>query len=50
MDGWVNVYHCLNGISEYACGDIVFDTKECATQYAENENNYITTIKINWEK
>ena len=49
-EGWVNVYHCLNGISEYACDDIVFDTKECATQYAENENNYITTIKINWEE
>lgn len=49
-EGWVNVYHWLNGISEYACDDIVFDTKECATQYAENENNYITTIKINWEE
>ena len=48
-EGWVNVYHCLNGISEYACDDIVFGTKEDATQCAKNENNYITTVKIEWE-
>ena len=49
-EGWVNVYHGLNGISERVCGDIVSKTKEEAIQYAQNEDSYITTVKIEWEE
>ena len=49
-EGWVNVYHGLNGISERVCGDIVSNTKEEAIQYAQNEATYITTVKIEWEE
>ena len=49
-DGWVNVYHGLNGISERVCGDIVSNTKEEAIQYAQNDDSYITTVKIEWEE
>ena len=49
-EGWVNVYHGLNGISERVCGDIVSNTKEEAIQYAQNEDSYITTVKIEWEE
>lgn len=49
-EGWVNVYKGDNGISKYNCDDIVFNTKEEATQYAQNDDNYITTVKISWEE
>ena len=49
-EGWVNVYHGLNGISERVCGDIVSKTKEEAIQYAQYDDSYITTVKISWEE
>ena len=49
-EGWVNVYKGNNGISERVCGDIVSNTKEEATQYAQNDDSYITTVKIEWEE
>ena len=49
-EGWVNVYHGLNGMSERVCGDIVSNTKEEAIQYAQNDDSYITTVKIEWEE
>ncbi len=49
-EGWVNVYHGLNEISERVCGDIVSNTKEEAIQHAQNEASYITTVKIEWEE
>ena len=48
-EGWVNVYHGLKK-SEYVCGDIVSNTKEEAIQYAQNDDTYITTVKISWEE
>ena len=48
-EGWVNVYHGLKK-SEYVCGDIVSNTKEEAIQYAQNNDTYITTVKISWEE
>ena len=48
-EGWINVYHGLKK-SEYVCGDIVSNTKEEAIQYAQNEESYITTVKISWEE
>ena len=47
--GWVNVYHGLS-ISERVCGNIVFNTKEEAIQYAQDDDGYITTVKIEWEE
>ena len=49
-EGWVNVYKGDNGISKYDCDDIVFNTKEEAIQYAQNDDSYITTVKISWEE
>ena len=49
-EGWVNLYHYLNGTSEYVCDYIVFSTKEVAIQCARNNDNYITTVKIEWEE
>ena len=49
-EGWVNVYHSFNRISEHVCDNIVFNTKEEAIQYAQNNDNYITTVKIEWEE
>ena len=49
-EGWVNMYKGDNGISKYNCDGIVFNTKEEATQYALNNDSYITTIKISWEE
>ena len=46
---WLNVYHGLKK-SEYVCSDIVFNTKEKAIQYTQNEEDYITTVKISWEE
>lgn len=48
-EGWVNVYHGLT-ISERVCGNIVFNTKEEAIQYAQDDDSYITTVKISWEE
>ena len=48
-EGWVNVYHGLKK-SERVCDDIVFNTKEEAIQYAQDDDNYITTAKIEWEE
>ena len=48
-EGWVNVYHGFNEYSEHV-SDIVFNTKEEAIQYAENEPSYITTVKIEWKE
>lgn len=49
-EGWVNIYKGNNGISKYDCGDIVFNIKEEAIQYAQNDDKYITTVKISWEE
>lgn len=48
-EGWVNVYHGLT-ISERVCGNIVSNTKEEAIQYAQDDDGYITTVKIEWEE
>ena len=49
-EGWVNVYRRNNRRFKYDCDDIVFNTKEEAMQYAHNEENYITTVKIEWKE
>lgn len=46
-EGWVNVYQCsITG--RYKVGD-VFDSEECAKSNTQS-NEYITTVKIEWEE
>ena len=49
-EGWINIYKKNNGITKYDCCTIVFNTKEEAVQYAQNNNYYITTVKVEWEE
>ena len=49
-EGWVNVYKWNSVLSKYSCSDIVFNTKEEAIRYAQNDDGYITTVKIEWEE
>ena len=44
-EGWVNIYQD----NELKCNSI-FDTKEKAEEIGKSLDNYITTIKIEWEQ
>ena len=44
-EGWVNIYQD----NELTCNSI-FDTKEKAEKIGKSLDNYITTIKIEWEQ
>lgn len=44
-EGWVNIYQD----DELKCNSI-FDTKEKAEEIGKSLDNYITTIKIEWEQ
>ena len=44
-EGWVNIYQD----NELKCNSI-FDTKEKAEEIGKSSDNYITTIKIEWEQ
>ena len=48
-EGWVNIFKCING--ENYVGDArIFKLKEDAEKIGKNRNDYITTIKIEWEE
>ena len=44
-EGWVNIYQD----NKLKCNSI-FDTKEKAEEIGRSSDNYITTIKIEWEQ
>lgn len=44
-EGWINIYQD----NELKCNSI-FDTKEKAEKIGKSLDNYITTIKIEWEQ
>lgn len=44
-EGWINIYQD----NELKCNSI-FDTKEKAEEIGKSLDNYITTIKIEWEQ
>lgn len=46
-EGWINIYR--KSFGPKTCGTI-FSSKEEAYQFIIKSNNYITTIKIEWEE
>ena len=46
--GWVNVYRYSDGGHAYA--GAVYDSKEDAEKRKVIDENYVTTIKIEWEE
>ena len=46
--GWINVYRHSDGGHAYA--GAVYDSKEDAEKRKESGENYVTTIKIEWEE
>ena len=47
-EGWINVYRHSDGGHAYA--GAVYDSKEDAEKRKESGENYVTTIKIEWEE
>ena len=47
-EGWINVYRHSDGV--HACAGAVYDSKEDAEKRKIIDENYITTIKIEWEE
>ena len=47
-EGWINVYRYSDGGHAYA--GAVYDSKEDAEKHKESGENYITTIKLEWEE
>ena len=47
-EGWINVYRYSDGGHAYA--GAVYDSKEDAEKRKESGENYVTTIKIEWEE
>ena len=47
-EGWVNVYR--NSDSEHTYAGAVYDSKEDAEKRKVIDENYVTTIKIEWEE
>ena len=47
-EGWVNVFEDTCG--NRGVGSRIFNSKEDAEKEAKNFNDYITTIKIEWEE
>ena len=47
-EGWVNVYRSKNGY-HYTNGSI-YNTEEKAKERINDEENYIDTVKIEWEE
>ena len=47
-EGWVNVYRYSDGGHTYA--GAVYDSKEDAEKPKTIDENYVTTIKIEWEE
>ena len=45
---WVNVYRTEDG--DYSYGGEVYDTEQKAKESISNDENYITTTKIEWEE
>ena len=48
-EGWVNLYKGLTTNTRYFCED-VYDSKEDAEKRKTIDENYVTTIKIEWEE
>ena len=47
-EGWINVYRYSDGGHAYA--GAVYDSKEDAEKRKTIDENYVTTIKIEWEE
>ena len=47
-EGWINVYRYSDGDHAYA--GAVYDSKEDAEKRKTIDENYVTTIKIEWEE
>mgnify|MGYP004446655435 FL=1 len=47
--GWVNLYHEPSMQGDIECGS-VYQTKKDAEEQIGNTEDYITTIKIEWEE
>ena len=47
-EGWINVYRHSDGGHAYA--GAVYDSKEDAEKRKTIDENYVTTIKIEWEE
>ena len=47
-EGWINVYR--NSDSEHTYAGAVYDSKEDAEKRKIIDENYVTTIKIEWEE
>ena len=47
-EGWINVYRYSDGGHAYA--GAVYDSKEVAEKRKTIDENYVTTIKIEWEE
>ena len=47
-EGWINVYRYSDGGHAYTGG--VYDSKEDAEKRKVIDENYVTTIKIEWEE
>ena len=47
-EGWINVYRYSDGGHAYA--GAVYDSKEDAEKRKRIDENYVTTIKIEWEE
>ena len=47
-EGWINVYRHSDGGHAYT--GAVYDSKEDAEKRKESGENYVTTIKIEWEE
>lgn len=48
-EGWVNLLQDLNG-NNYVGSPIIYKTKENAEKDGKECNNYISTVKIEWEE
>lgn len=47
-EGWMNVFKFREATS-VAAGGVIYESEQAARKAIENNQNYITTIKVEWE-
>lgn len=47
--GWMNVFKFREATS-VAAGGVIYESEQAARKAIENNQNYITTIKVEWEE